>query len=394
MKRIFIPLLILILVNQDAITQDISKLTVPSSPAFSILDFEPSAVMRPTNARSLATDILSAFDKEGTLLMNLGLEVSPYWLKSHPKLTRDRYLNPNFGQTFIQSLSLSAATVKDSITGDNKLGGGFRFKLYNGKPRAELTAARNELKTQTTVVSIINGVNATVSIGQNDTRAKAIDVITAAMTTKGYDQTIIGNMRSAAQSLANDYTDSIEEIHEFLIKLRDDRIEAYANLAKTVSELTYDRKGLIVELAGATGFNTSQGKDLEKAGVWANLSYSVSPDDQFTLTARYMFTNQDSTLSNFDAGLGFLKKSPKYNITLEAFVRHYRAETKEVGITRVQEDLTYRFAVQGSYTISKDLSVNLSFGKDFDSPFIYGSGYFSILGLSYNLFSREPANLK
>lgn len=51
--------------------QDISKLTIPTSPAFSILDFEPSAIMRPTSARGLAADVLNAFDKNGKLLLNL-----------------------------------------------------------------------------------------------------------------------------------------------------------------------------------------------------------------------------------------------------------------------------------------------------------------------------------
>lgn len=83
--------------------QNASKLTVPSSPSFSILNYEPSAVMRPANARELAADILNSFDKEGKLILNPGLEVTPYWLKSHPTLDRNTYLHPNTGQAFYKA---------------------------------------------------------------------------------------------------------------------------------------------------------------------------------------------------------------------------------------------------------------------------------------------------
>jgi len=77
--------------SQLTVAQEVSKLTLPSTPAFSILNFEPSAVMRPTNAKSLSTDVLSSFDKDGKLKMDLGLETSPYWLGAHPNLKMNTY---------------------------------------------------------------------------------------------------------------------------------------------------------------------------------------------------------------------------------------------------------------------------------------------------------------
>lgn len=386
------------LIFQSLHAQDISKLTVPTSPAFSILNYEPTAVMRPTNAKSIATDILNSFDKEGKLLMNLGLEVAPYWLKSHPDLRRETYLHPDMGQTFMQSLSLSAATVKDSASGDNKLSAGFRFKLYNGEPVKELAVASNELKTKTTIVSVINGIK---SIAGDDinTKQKAVDAIVSALTKKNTDQSIIDNLKREAEILATNYADTNSGIRDFLDQLLNDRVEAYGELAKKVSDLLYQRSGFIIEFAGASGFNTSKNNSVERIGFWGNVSYSVSPDNFFTLTARYMFSNKDSALANLDVGLGFLKKSANYNISVEAMFRRYRAEVRDINInnfpiTRIEKDFTSRFAVQGSYIISKDVSVNISLGKDFNSPFISRSGFFSILGLNYSLFNKEPAKLK
>jgi len=382
----------------NLLAQDISKLTIPNSPAFSILNFEPSAVMRPTNAKSLAADILNSFDKDGKLLMNLGLEIAPYWLKSHPDLDRDNYLNPKTGQAFLQSFSLSAATVKDTSSGENKLGAGFRFKLLNGKPADdELKGVTSELKSKNTILDMINGARA--QIGSTiHTKKEAIDKICTNLKSAGTSDNVIATVKKQAETLQDNYGESDADIRNFLDKLTEDRRAAEMGLIKKKSELLYQRKGLILELAGASSYNTTS-SSLEKIGFWGNLSYYVSPDDLFTLTLRYMSQSHDSSLTNFDGGLGFLKKNDKYNISVEAMCRQFKAEIPDININnqpikRIEKDFTYRLAIEGSYMITEFLSINLSLGKDFDSPFISGSSFFSILGLNYSIFSKEPSKLK
>lgn len=400
MKRwIYVVVLIIIMAPQLLFAQDEAKLTVPASPAFSILNFEPSAVMRPTTAKSLSSDILNAFDKDGKLLMNLGLEVAPYWLASHPKLSRQNYLNPNLGQTILRSLSLSAATVKDSASGNNKLGAGLRFKLYNGEPAGDLGKLSAQLKTKTTVIAIISGIRASVGAGAIDTRQKAIASIDNMLTTAGIDPKIVTETKNDAIRLQDDYTDDPAGIKSFLDDVVNARAEAYKGLAKKISDMLYQRKGFIVEMAAASGFNTSKNNSLEKIGFWTNVSYTLSPDDYITFTTRYMFKNRDTLTTNFDAGFGFLKKAADFNISAEAMLRHQSAEIPDINsnnqpITRIEKNFTYRLAVQGSFKVSQGISLNLSFGRDFDSPFINRSGFFSILGLNYSIFSKEIPGLK
>lgn len=380
-----------------AAAQDAEKLNVPASPAFSILGFEPAAVMRPTNAKSLATDVLSSFDKNGKLLMNLGLEVAPYWLKSHPGLTRKTYLNPNVGQAFLQSFSLSAGTAKDSATGSNKLGAGFRFRLNNGQPVAELDTAEKELSKNAQIVLVINNVRSTIE--DSDTKKSVIESIAEKLKNElQLDTKTIQSIRDRAIELGEKFKDTPEGVEAFLKALITDRDDADLDLKKKISDLVYKRKGFILEFAGATGY-VSDEKKFERFGFWGNASYFVSPDDFFTLTARYMSRHNDTTLNNVDVGLGFLKKGSSYNISIEGMLRWYRADytvlnVSNQSITRVEKKFTWRLAVQGSYTISKDISVNISIGKDFDAPFISGKGVFSILGLNYSIFSKEPAKLK
>jgi len=391
-----IVIILLFVIGKEINAQDISKLTVPSTPAFSILDFEPSAIMRPVNAKSLASDVLNSFDENGKLLMNLGLEVSPYWLKSHPTLTRDKYLNTkNPGQIFLQTLSISAATVKDSATGHNKLGAGFRFRLINGEPLQELINADNEIKAHLIVNNIINSLR--INLQSGDTKASLIEHVVKELTNKGTDPAIVARFKSIAEARMAEFGVGQNDLKAFLLQVDSDLIEADRELHESTSDLVYERKGFILEFAGATGYNSSDSK-FERFGFWGNASHFVSQDDFFTLTARYMHQNNDTSLTNVDIGLGFMKKSTSYNISIEGMFRWYRAEIPDLNssgqpITRLDKDFTYRLAVQGSYIISKDISVNISIGKDFNSPFVSRSGVFSILGLNYSLFSKQPAHM-
>ena len=79
-----------LLISQIIVSQTFKT---PNTPAFSILDYEPTSVMRPSSYKELSADILNSFDENGNLMMNLGLEVTPYWLKSNPELTRESYRN-------------------------------------------------------------------------------------------------------------------------------------------------------------------------------------------------------------------------------------------------------------------------------------------------------------
>jgi len=371
--------------------QDASqKLTLPSSPAFSILDYEPTAVLKPTDGKELATDVLNSFDKDGKLLMNLGLEVQPYWLQSHPTLTRRQYLQPSPGQAFLQSLSLSAATVKDSATGANRLGTGFRFKLLNGQQADSLAYYDQLLNNNQVITTLLAPLrNQTFSSMQACLDAVAAQLNASAAVTPTQRDWVNAKAKAMAPSYTADST------QQFITQLIESQVSSFAAIAARVSELQYQRKGFILEFAGATAFNTTSKNNLDRLGVWANASNYVSATDLFVATARYMWHNADTTYSNFDLGLSYVKQGANFNVSVEALLRWYNADVPDrnmagESILRSEKKFTYRLAANGSYAITKDLSVNVSFGKNFDSPFLSGSSFFSILGVNYSIF-KYPA---
>lgn len=395
MIRMILIVLVLPCIKLQA--QTTPKLTIPSTPAFSILDYEPTAVMRPATNKDLAADVLNSFDRDGKLLMNLGLEVSPYWLKSHSTLTRGDYLDPGFGQTFLQSFNLSAATVRDSSTGDNKLGVGFRFKLADGNPVKSLEKYEAEYRMQTTIISTIGSARRMIG-DEIKSRQDAIDIIIAALNSAGIAEETVSRFRQEAAETAAGYTDSQADIRLFLERMIIQRTNANGELYSKVAEIQYERTGFILEFAGAGGFKTNNDRSVQKIGIWMNASNYFSPDDLITLTARFMHQNKDTAQNNFDVGVGFLRKTASYNLSLEGMFRWYRAEIHDVNVNnqpiiRLEKDFTYRIAIQGSYFISRDISINLNIGKEFDSPFISRSGFFSILGLNYSIFNKQKVEL-
>jgi hypothetical protein len=393
MKKLTIGTLcfVILLCAYASLAQSDSKISIPSTPAFSILGFEPASIMRPATPKELSADILNSFDKNGELLLNLGIEVAPYWLQSRPNLTRKQLDEATGFKLFIQTLLLSAATVKDSATGNNKLGAGLRFKLLNGRRTAKFEERQAELKATSTVNSLVTpDVAEQLGITVPDS---LIAYFKELMIEDEIDQEDISEFEALADKLKGKYPSTAKNVEKFALELQDSLNARTRNLRQEVSELSGKRDGLVVELAVATAWITNSTDQFEKGGIWLNASQLISTHDAFTFSARYFFSTKDSVVNNADFGLGYIKEVENFSLSIEALGRAYRAEVPDLNqagesITRLEKDFTYRLAVQAAYRISKDISVNLSLGKDFDAPFIGRSGFFSIFGLNYSILKN------
>ena len=80
-------------------------------------------------------------------------------------------------------------------------------------------------------------------------------------------------------------------------------------------------------------------------------------------------------------------------VSVEVVARWYRFEFDDFNtigeaIRVVEEDFTYRIASNVTYNLNEKVNVNFSFGKGFTDKTIASSGFFSIIGINYNLFSK------
>lgn len=374
-------------------------LQIPNTPAFSILGYEPTSVMRPNSNKKLTSDLLNSFDKEGKLLMNLGMEVAPFWLENRPALTREEYLDPNRKQLFLQTLSLSAATVKDTVSGLNNLGVGFRVQLVQGKLTAAFDEKETALKELETAIAAIAATENFIGSAIK-TRQQAIDFMLKTLKQINTSKENIVWIEEEAYKLKERYTDTDDSIKEFYRKLIDSFEEKTNNLAKEVISFSNKRTGFSLELASAGKFiTTKDNQAFNKAGIWLNANNYFTETDAWTITARFMTSTSDTIFNNLDVGLGYVKEGKKFNVSIEGLLRWYKSEIPDFNasgdaIIRLEKDLTYRLAAQLSYTIVENVNVNMSFGKDFNEAALSGSSFFSIFGLQYTIFNRQEGVLK
>lgn len=373
----------------------------PSTPAFSILEYEPSAILRPSSYKEFSADILNSFDHEGKLLMNLGMEVSPYWLKSNPNLTREQFINPSTWQSISQTFTLSAATVKDSLTKSNNLGIGFRTQIIQGKVSKKYEEKYNELQQYETLIGVIESVRiALVSSGTLKNYEDVLQAIKRIGNEADLDESIINKSLEQAKLLKSK-TNNTQDLEKFCFDISNAIDKSINQLTIEVIELQKKRTGFSLEVASAAKFNTkSDSKNsFEKVGLWVNANNYVSENDSFTLTVRIMSNANDSLKVNTDLGLGYLKEGKKYNFSLEALMRWYRVELPALNnldepITIIEKDFSYRLATQLTFLLSEKISFNMNFGKDFNDLKISGSSFFSIFGLQYYIFDKMNSVIK
>jgi len=261
MKTLLVALTLVMLVCSPCLAQQGDHTSIPSTPAFSILNFEPAAVMRPSNPKELSADILNSFDENGNLLLNLGLEVAPYWLKSRPNLTTEQYLNTSKNQLFVQSLMLSAATVKDSASNSNKLGLGFRFRLKQGDLSPEFGTAQSQLRTVSTIMASVTAARGLAgSFPNTDTLVSFVDrtlqAIPVSADTLEWVREIMGRLKP-------NYGNNTSELRRFAEDINTALADESETLREEVVVLAKKRIGWLVELAGASSFITSEKDQFE-----------------------------------------------------------------------------------------------------------------------------------
>jgi len=109
--------------EEPASIPEFVTLRTPTSPAFVLLGITPTTVERPTTPRAVATSFLSHFTEGGGAILprQFALEVGPYWLWSHPRLTIEDYmgaggsLGNKLGTSLQRTLSIAVAAADSSF---------------------------------------------------------------------------------------------------------------------------------------------------------------------------------------------------------------------------------------------------------------------------------------
>jgi hypothetical protein len=296
----------------DTTLDSLTNLRAPASPAFALLGVAPTAVERPTTPRAVAISLISATGTGTLFPRHYALEVAPYWLVGHPRLTFDQYQNPGFWQSLRQTWSVSLATV--DLTGlpartdtGTAVGLGTRAFIARGKPHPDVARVRATLQ------AIQDSI-----IGTEDT-------------------TSLRRLRIAARTVGL----QIQELNR------------------------QHRLGWRIEVAaaGVMDFpeNNARSGKLERVGFWITSAYQL-PSEKIDLLAVGRFIRDvraSPGRSLFDVGGRCVLQGHQLALSAE-FVQRYvsSADSSARGGYRLSSDLEYR--------VSSGLSISATLGTSPD----------------------------
>lgn len=139
MKTHFLAMLILlVIINRVSAQSELDgyktsfNYNVPESPAFSILDLNPSKVMRGTDAKALAVNIVNQIASQQKISSGIALDVCP--LQAFSSLN-NAFLgkNPGYFYRLLNYTQISFATADATDGSDLLYGLGARITLYDSK---------------------------------------------------------------------------------------------------------------------------------------------------------------------------------------------------------------------------------------------------------------------
>lgn len=116
-------------------------MSVPESPAFTVLGVTPETVIRPTSPRAFATSLLNGVDQNGNFQSGLAMDFVPYLLIAGDDLTLRKYQTKQVVR-LLSRTQFSFATTKGATTEDKsmRLALGLHLTLWDrGDPRTDET---------------------------------------------------------------------------------------------------------------------------------------------------------------------------------------------------------------------------------------------------------------
>ena len=408
--------------------EDISTLTTPSAPAFTILGLQPNEIARPKSFNALEASLLSSFTSGVNAIIprNYALEFSPYWFRSHPTLTFKEYVSPTVGQSLLQNLSLSLATTSEKSSYDttefqSKMGIGFRTQIFTGKSTdylSDIMLYATCIKNSQLVLNGMSYLLKIVSMESLEDKDKYQQVFEIEFGKSLQAIKDIG-VKKAFQQLKVKYVDSIwvsktvktpenvrTRMKEIIDLLGEQTMsEEYLNQVKKLENTIKEKWGFILEINAAMvlDFPTNDigYSQVPQWGIWIIPTYRLkSLHFEFIGMIRYLHKNVPDDFShNIDLGGKLVYQSLKFSITAEGLYRYQSrviSKTTEgnTTTTTTSSQSDYRLDCCFEYKIADKLSVNYTIGKNFNEPLVQSGNLISTVGLNFGIGGPEAGTSK
>ena len=163
--------------QQPTVTAAELDVSVPESPAFTVLGVSPQEVPRPATPRAFATALISAVGRDGDVQRGLAIDTAPYLLAFGNDLTLNEYRESRVRQVLAGTTLSVATTAEEGDDADQRVAVGLRVTLFDrGDPRLDdelntcLTAV---LRTGLPTPGLVNSTTLTKSEKLRECREKS-----------------------------------------------------------------------------------------------------------------------------------------------------------------------------------------------------------------------------
>lgn len=409
--RIVVAFLLVILTGAGLAQEsvDLSGLSTPPSPAFSLMGHEPVSIARPTTPRALATSLVSAGSLTG-LKPNVAVEFAPYWLVPHPNLQFEQYFHLDergkkagnrLYDDWRYTSTLSIATRQpDENNPATELGFGYRTQLVAGKPDQNAANIKQILVAQSRLPQFANAVEAALDVASNeiahpDSLRAFIKAQPSLQQLYAEDFNCLTNLVCTNVNFEGCGTTSqtIDSLRAYIShytrnnKLLNAAIDSLRNFDQY-------KRGTIVELAGAglVRFPTNRWENsrFAKAGGWLTVTRRPFKHRSIEASAagRYIAAFGDTTMHSIDAGARTTWTQQSLFVAVEGLYRWQYAATGPA------LDPTWRLALYAGYDLNETIGVTFTLGRDFDNPALGddAGNMLAVLGLQLGL--QQKTQLK
>lgn len=356
-----------------------NEVRTPTSPAFTVLGIAPSEVERPATPAGVAFTVLNQTNNLSSLPKDVALELSPYWLASHPLLTWQDDADRTFGESILRTLSVSVATAQTGSTElpVTSLGFGGRAALFSGhlSPRA-----RASLQALSDLLAAEAGIYAEF---RDRFLAARRNELTAALAARLARATTEAERTQAAAQFAVDFEAAKKEARE-KVEASEEYKAAVQEIEEQATPISGDRQGLIVELAGAGAWDFPgggwDGRTLRQWGVWLTPSY-VGDSWSAVGVARYLKKGFPEDGKSVDLGARLVYYKKRYAVSAE-YLRQFGSDGVEDGD---------RFAALFDYEVLSGTWATVSVGQGLTPE--GAKTVIAQIGLAFN-FSEKRYTLK
>lgn len=365
--------------QNDNSNVNMNLLAAPSTAAATMLGFSPSEVDKPREASEFTASIVNNTDGYSRWPANYAVEIAPAWFFTGHKIGFNDFSSNKVDKNLWQSLSISAAVRRSGPAADTlgpltQVAFGLKTSILRG--HRFHSAVQEKIDRSREVLRRING-----GLSEYLDSDSLLNVYLEEFDTAAY------NSRRAelTANFGNAKSDELAQFQADVQDLRFDRVGFKLDLTA----------GIVQDFPGG-GFDDQR---ISKIGVWLSGGYEWEGGFSFLGILRYL-QNPDAEYSDDDERLlvGDVRSfDGGFRLVYAPIARPFTLSAEGIYRSSIEPEVlpsNWRLAINAEYKIKPNMSLNFSYGRDFDGTVTRDGNVIALLSMFTSFGNSKPLDDK